>query len=206
MNRLRPRHHQEAELNITAFMNLMIVLVPVLLMSMVFSQITVLELTLPDAASSADTPEVDKKLELVVRKDELQIYYPRGFLLKRVPKVPVVEELAASLAGVAAAAQQATGKREDYDYELLSNVLQETKRLMRDAGRKEAEEKGVEYKEKRDITILPEQDTDYQTIVSLMDASRSFKAVVAGSVIDAELFPEISLGDAPEGPPGVVAK
>ena len=206
MNRLRPRQHQEAELNITAFMNLMIVLVPVLLMSMVFSQITVLELTLPDAASSADTPEVDKKLELVVRKNELEVYYPRGFLLKRIPKVPVEEKPAPTVAGTQATVKKAAGEREDYDYELLSNVLQETKRLMRDAGRKEAQEKGTEYKEKRDITILAEQDTDYQTIVSLMDASRSFKAVVAGSVVDAELFPEISLGDAPLGSPGVVGK
>ena len=208
MNRLRPRQHQEAELNITAFMNLMIVLVPVLLMSMVFSQITVLELTLPDAASSADTPEVDKKLELVVRKNELQVYYPRGFLLKRVPKIAVEEKPAPSVRGMKkqAVPKKATGESEDYDYELLSNVLQETKRLMRDAGRKEAQEKGTEFKEKRDITILSEQDTDYQTIVSLMDASRSFKAVVAGSVVDAELFPEISLGDAPAEAPGVVAK
>lgn len=204
MNRLRPRHHQEAELNITAFMNLMIVLVPVLLMTMVFSQITVLELTLPDAASSADTPEVDKKLELVVRKNELQVYYPRGFLLKRIPMKPVEQEDEST--PPAAGVPQRSAKLEDYDYKLLSDTLQETKRLMRQAGEKEAQEKGIEYKEKRDITILSEQDTDYQTIISLMDASRSFKAVVAGSVVNAELFPEISLGDAPVGEPGVVAK
>lgn len=197
MRRIRHRHQEDAELNITAFMNLMIVLVPVLLMTMVFSQITVLELTLPDAATSADTPDVDKHLELVVRKNELQVYYPRGFLLKRVPLKPV-EESATAGAGESDGIVQK--KREDYDYELLSDVLQEAKRLIREAGEKAAQEKGIEYKEKRDITILSEQDTDYQTIVSLMDASRSFKAVVAGSVVDAELFPEISLGDAPEVP------
>lgn len=202
MRRLRSRLHREAELNITAFMNLMIVLVPVLLMTMVFSQITVLELTLPDAATSSETPEVDKHLELVVRDNELQIYYPRGFLVRRIPKVPV-EETAPALPG---ADPQPVEKSEDYDYDLLTEVLQQVKRLMREAGQKEAEAKGVEYKEKRDITILSEQDTDYQTIVSLMDASRSFKAVVAGSVVDAELFPEISLGDAPQEEPGVVVK
>jgi hypothetical protein len=31
-----------------------------------------------------------------------------------------------------------------------------------------------------------------------MDTVRSFKAVVAASVVDAALFPEISFGDAPE--------
>ncbi|MGI9294570.1 MAG: ExbD/TolR family protein [Pseudomonadales bacterium] len=203
MNRLRPRRHEDAELNITAFMNLMIVLVPVLLMTMVFSQITVLELTLPDAATSADTPEVDKHVELVVRKNELQIYYPRGFRVRAIPKKPVDES---TTAVVGASDGEVRKKRDDYDYELLTEVLQQVKRLIREAGEKEAEETGIEYKEKRDITILSEQDTDYQTIISLMDASRSFKAVVAGSVVDAELFPEISLGDAPELPPEVASK
>ena len=31
-----------------------------------------------------------------------------------------------------------------------------------------------------------------------MDVTRSFEAVVAASVVEAELFPDISLGDAPE--------
>jgi biopolymer transport protein ExbD len=77
----------------------------------------------------------------------------------------------------------------DYDYALLASVLQETKRLL--------EDKGIQ---KKDIYILSEKETDYQTLVSTMDTARSFKAVVAASVVDAELFPEIALGDAP--PPG----
>ena len=65
-------------------------------------------------------------------------------------------------------------------------MLQEVKRQLR--------EQGIE---KRSITVLSEQDIDYQTIVSAMDTVRSFKAVVAASVVDAALFPEISFGDAP---------
>jgi biopolymer transport protein ExbD len=187
MRHSRRRHREDAELNITAFMNLMIVLVPVLLMTMVFSQITVLGLTLPDAATSPDTPEENKHLELVVRKDELQVFYPRGFLLKRVGKVPVEldEKARAKLMQEDPTVDPDTLM--DYDYALLTQVLQEIKRLLKD---KEIE--------KRDITILSEQDTDYQTIIRLMDASRSFKAVVAAEVVDAELFPDISLGDAPQ--------
>jgi hypothetical protein len=59
------------------------------------------------------------------------------------------------------------------------------------------ENKGIQ---KKDIFVLSEKDTNYQTLVSTMDTARSFKTVVAASVVDAELFPEISLGDAP--PPG----
>jgi len=33
--------------------------------------------------------------------------------------------------------------------------------------------------------------------VTVMDTVRSYKAVVAGSVVNAELFPEISIADAP---------
>lgn len=186
MRRLRHRQQEEAELNITAFMNLMIVLVPVLLMTMVFSHITVLGLTLPDAASSPDTPEEDQHLELVVRDTELQVYYPRGYLLKRIEQIEVVPEEGEELIPVV---NPETGDPElpmQHDYELLADVLQEIKRLLK--------EKEID---KRDITILSQEDTDYQTIVSLMDASRSFKAVVAGSVVNAELFPEVSLGDAP---------
>ena len=51
--------------------------------------------------------------------------------------------------------------------------------------------------EKKDILILSQPDTSYQTIVRSMDTVRSFKAVVAASVVEAELFPAISLGDAP---------
>ena len=69
---------------------------------------------------------------------------------------------------------------------MLSTVLQEIKRLLENEGIK-----------KRDIFILSQQNTDYQTIVSTMDTVRSFEAVVAASLVDAELFPIISLGDAP---------
>ncbi|TQV82731.1 biopolymer transporter ExbD [Exilibacterium tricleocarpae] len=174
--RRRRLANKEAELDITSFMNLMIVLVPVLLMSMVFSHITVLDLKLPDMAASDDKKDEqqEKQLELVIRDDYIDVNYPAGIRLKRIEKVAPDEEAA-------------TAKLR-YDFKLLSDVLQEVKRQLR--------EKGIE---KRDILILSEADTDYQTIVSTMDTVRSFKAVVAASEVDAELFPDISLGDAPEG-------
>ena len=50
---------------------------------------------------------------------------------------------------------------------------------------------------KRDIAVLLQADTDYQTLVFVMDRVRSFKAVQGLDVVDAELFPVISLGDSP---------
>lgn len=43
----RKRMQETVELNITAFMNLMVILVPFLLITAVFSRMTVLELNLP---------------------------------------------------------------------------------------------------------------------------------------------------------------
>lgn len=174
--RIRQRPHQDAELDITSFMNLMIILVPVLLMTMVFSHITVLDLKLPDMAS-ADASSVNKQeLELVITDDYIDVNYPAGIRVKRVPRQfsqDSQEELSASQLA--------------YDYRLLSDVLQEVKRQLK--------EKQIE---KRNITILSQADTPYQILVSVIDTARSFKTVVATSVVDAELFPEISLGDAPD--------
>lgn len=58
------------ELNITTFMNLMVILIPFLLITAVFSRMTVIELTLPtlDSLKNSNEP-VDLSLELVVRND-----------------------------------------------------------------------------------------------------------------------------------------
>lgn len=161
----RASQRTEAELDITAFMNLMIVLVPVLLLGMVFSQITVVDVKLPAAASEAAAADDNsQQVELVIRGDRLLVNYPRGVQLKDIP-------------------HSAEG---DYDFTLLSLVLQEVKRQLL--------EQGID---KKNITILSEPNTDYQTIISAMDTVRSYKANVAFSVVDAVLFPDIAFGDAP---------
>ena len=169
MKKRRRLPAREAELDITAFMNLTIVLVPILLLGMVFSRITEIEITLPPGATQKDIPAELLQIELVIRTDGMQIDYPSGVLLKRIPLTTSGE----------------------YDFEFLSLVLQEVKRQLR--------EKGVE---KKSITLLPTPDIDYQTIVTAMDTVRSFKAVVAASFVDAELFPNISFGDAPQAATG----
>ncbi|BFM09604.1 ExbD/TolR family protein [Halioxenophilus aromaticivorans] len=171
MFQFRRKHAQEAELDITSFMNLMIILVPVLLMSMVFSHITVLDLTLPDAGpGAAEDDDQPKILEVVLADDYLDINYPAGIRVKRIDKIASEDDPATLL----------------HDYATLSVYLQEIKRQLK--------EKGIE---KRDILVLSQPDTDYQTIISTMDTVRSYKAVVVTDVVDAELFPLISLGDAP---------
>lgn len=165
MRRRRRINTQEAELDITSFMNLMIVLVPVLLLSLVFSQVRILNLQLPVTAQMQNQQAENelKALELVINSAGFVLNYPSGTLLKKFEKT-----------------------EQGYNFPLLSKYLQDLKLTF--------QQNNIE---KKDILILLAQEVDYQTIVSAMDTVRSFKTVVAANLVDAELFPQISLGDAP---------
>jgi biopolymer transport protein ExbD len=69
----RRRRSPTSELQITAFMNLMVVLVPFLLITAVFSQMAVLELALPEpAAEDSETPP-DPGLRIEIREAALVV-------------------------------------------------------------------------------------------------------------------------------------
>jgi len=75
------------ELNITAFMNLMVILVPFLLITAVFSRLTVLELNLPALnAKSSQEEQVKLQLELAVRENSFDIQDANLGLIKRFPR------------------------------------------------------------------------------------------------------------------------
>ena len=159
LNRRRKSQQEPVDINITAFMNLMVILVPFLLITAVFTRITVLELNLPAAAESENIQEPIFDLEIIVRGNNIAVGDRQGGLLKRLPKVDG-----------------------EYDYKQLSLLLQQIK---------------ARFPEKLDATLLLESDTPYDTLVQVMDRVRMAKIVTAGSVQSAELFPEISIGDAP---------
>ena len=75
---------QEADLDITPFMNLMIVLVPVLLLSMVFTRITVIDIQLPVSAGDSATQISQKQIEVVINKAAILINFPEGTLLRSI--------------------------------------------------------------------------------------------------------------------------
>lgn len=163
--RRQRRIQEEAELNVTSFMNLMIVLVPVLLMNMVFSQLAVLDLKLPLGDQPGAVNPEDVSLEVIIRKQGFEItrtYQEKSESLATLPK-----------------------KDGDYDYSGLSSALVDIK-------------KNPGFEDKKDISLLSEADIDYQTLITVMDSVRIYPAVVAASLVDATLFPEISLGDAPD--------
>jgi len=91
---MRSRRHKrervtEGEINITAFLNLMVVLIPFLLLTAVFSQMAVLDLFLPPGNN--DSKSDDKKpslvLELIIREKSIEIGDRNQGLLKIIPSV-----------------------------------------------------------------------------------------------------------------------
>ena len=71
--RIRHRKHVYPELDITAFMNLMVILVPFLLITAVFSRITVLDLYLPPSSDSSNSSVNKFRLEVVIRTDKISL-------------------------------------------------------------------------------------------------------------------------------------
>jgi biopolymer transport protein ExbD len=157
--RLRRRlSKQPGDMNITAFMNLMVILVPFLLITAVFSRMTILELNLPPASSSTNETRQELQLEITIRQDALEVGDRRSGLIKRIDNV------------------------KGYDFKTLSEVMKQIK---------------TRFPDKLNATILSEPDTSYDVLVQVMDAVRVVEIVQAGAVTQAELFPDISIGDAP---------
>jgi biopolymer transport protein ExbD len=158
----RDRHKEQSELNITAFMNLMVILVPFLLITAVFSRLAVLELNLPSSdATLAQDQEPEFQLEVTIREGLIEVGDRNAGALTRI-----------------------ANNRDGYDLGELSNFLQRVKQ---------------QFPDKANATILLEQDIPYDVLVQVMDTVRVFERADAGNALAAryELFPEISIGDAP---------
>ena len=199
MRRRRHAKSKEApELDITAFLNLMVVLVPFLLVSAVFSRVTILELNMPSGAGGGtpDNPEVT--VEVVVRKDTLEVSdgekviarFPN--LVEAAPETAPEEGAPSEEPGEAADEGELVGllpTAEVYDLDKLREFLLKVK---------------ASYPDKTDTILLMESDIAYEHLVGVMDTVRSADVRVEGSdpndpdaVERVELFPDISIGDAP---------
>jgi len=155
----RRRLHEVAELNITAFMNLMVILVPFLLITAVFSRMAILELNLPSSSSSTDEPAQEFQLEITLRKASIEVGGRGAGVLK------VIENNA-----------------QGYDLVALGDFLKKVK---------------SRFPDKTDATLLLEPDISYDSLVQVMDTVRVAQVLQNASLVKAELFPEISIGDAP---------
>lgn len=154
------RKHPAVELNITAFMNLMVVLIPFLLMTAVFTHITILDLNLPKPGSqqNQNEKEVPYELRVTIRKKALILSDNKGGLIKKIDRL-----------------------KNGHNYGLLKQLLKQVK---------------ARFPDKTNLTILSEPETFYDDLIQVMDSARSFQTLYEGEQVQAELFPDISIGDA----------
>ena len=151
---------ESTELNITAFMNLMVILVPFLLITAVFSRLAILELNLPGSSTEpVDRQDQTFQLEVIVRTDKIEVGDRNQGLLGIYPN-----------------------NADGYDYDALSGKLSALKKA---------------YPSKTDAAILLESDIPYDTLIQVMDRVRIAEVIKDDSIVRSELFPVISIGDAP---------
>jgi biopolymer transport protein ExbD len=159
--RVRRLRKEAAHLEITAFINLIVVLVPFLLSTAVFTRLSVIDLALP--AQTNDKVEKlvanNLQLEIVVRREALEVGDRIGGLIQRIPAT-------------------ATGP----DVRALQTLVQQIK---------------TRFPDKLEASVLAEPDTSYDTLVQVMDAVRTGHQAQGDKLVKAELFPNISIGDAP---------
>lgn len=162
-SRRHSRRHLSAPepLNITSFMNLMVILVPFLLITAVFSRMAILELNIPlaDASQNNEQKPVGLQLEIIIRHDRLEVADRNLGLLKSIEN-----------------------NTQGYDFKTLSNTLKNIK---------------IQSPDTLEAVILSESDIAYEALIQLMDTVRLVQIVRDGSVVQAELFPNVSIGDAP---------
>jgi biopolymer transport protein ExbD len=106
------------------------------------------------------------------------------------PELPAVLELEVIVRqGIIEVADRGTGLLQSLpdtakgpDYTGLSNFLRRVK---------------IRFPEKKDATVLLEADIPYDTLVQTMDTMKSFDTLLDDQPVRGELFPQISVGDAP---------
>jgi biopolymer transport protein ExbD len=157
----RRRLRKEApHLEITAFINLIVVLVPFLLSTAVFSRLAVMDLNLPAQQSAVEQIKgPDLQLEIVIRKNAIEVGDRIGGLIQRIEK---------------------TGPT--HDYKSLGALMVQVK---------------AKFPDKTESSVLAEPDTPYDDLVQVMDTVRSSITAQGTKLVRAELFPNISIGDAP---------
>lgn len=69
----RRRTKEAHELDVTTFLNLMVVLVPFLLITAVFSRLAIVELNLPSSSGGSATSERGFRPEVIVRETQIEV-------------------------------------------------------------------------------------------------------------------------------------
>ncbi|VAW61970.1 Biopolymer transport protein ExbD/TolR [hydrothermal vent metagenome] len=117
------------ELDVTTFLNLMVVLIPFLLITAVFSRVTILELNLPTSSGSNAPTKIKLNIEVIVREAGLEIGNGQN-VVARLPKIEGKHDLANLSKYLLVIKQKNPEKTSitvlmepDVEYELLVHVM-----------------------------------------------------------------------------------
>ncbi len=170
------RHHyrrrttETYDIDVTTFMNLMVVLVPFLLITAVFSRLAIVELNLPSSSSGAINNADRFRIEVIVREAGIEITNGTS-IIASIPK-----------------------KDDEFDLETLSEFMVELKRdYPREDSASVLMEPYIPYDyliQVMDIVRSVEVDADVEGELEDYEMPEGGIQLVA-------LFPEISVGDAP---------
>lgn len=190
--RKRRIKREAAHLELTAFINLIVVLVPFLLSTAVFTRLAVMDLALPAPSSGGPLDRIkagELQLEVVIRKDGFEVGDRVGGLIQRIDRANPAAANAAGAPGGAASAVPATpATLADGTVALktLNALMVQIKQR---------------FPDKTEVSVLAEPDTSYDQLVQVMDAVRATPSARIENgrarVVMAELFPDIAVGDAP---------
>ena len=179
------RHHYKRrtkqpayEIDVTTFLNLMVVLVPFLLITAVFSRLTIVELNLPSAAGGPPSELDGFTPEIIVREEGIEITNGKQ-VIATVPN----KELT-------------TADDEDevkYDLDTLSDLMVELKST---------------YPQQESASVLMEAQIPYDFLIQVMDIVKAVQVPIetefGEEIPEGEpqfemvaLFSDISVGDAP---------
>ena len=187
--RKRRLKREAAHLELTAFINLIVVLVPFLLSTAVFTRLAVMDLALPAPSSGGPLDQIkagELQLEVVIRKDAFEVGDRVGGLIQRIDKAAPAAPNATGASGAAGVAVPPTPGSSVASLKTLNALMLQIKQ---------------KFPDKTEVSVLAEPETSYDQLIQVMDAVRAAPTsrIENGSakIVMAELFPDIAVGDAP---------
>ena len=168
------RHHYKRrsketyEIDVTTFLNLMVVLIPFLLITAVFSRMTIVELNLPSSSGGPSSHEDNFRVEVIVREAGIEITNGTS-IIASVPK-----------------------KDDEFDLETLSDFMVE---LKRDYPNQDAASVLMEPRIPYDYLIRVMDVVRSVEVTKSIEVTDDEQAEPEVQLV--ALFTEISVGDAP---------
>lgn len=168
------RHHYKRrsketyDIDVTTFLNLMVVLLPFLLITAVFSRMTIVELNLPSSSGGPSSHEDNFRIEVIVREEGIEISNGSS-IIASVPK-----------------------KDDEFDLETLSDLMVE---LKRDYPNQDAASVLMEPRIPYDYLIRVMDVVRSVEVTKSIEVTDDEQAEPEIQLV--ALFTEISVGDAP---------